>query len=98
MTYAIQGQTLTVRATLGVDLTGASSVLVHYKPPLIAEGTVSGIVDTPATGALHGTISAATLMTLGDWTFWVSAILSSGNTIKTFGTLVRVVSDGAVIE
>jgi len=95
---AVVGQSFRVYATFDADLTGASSVSIKYNPPAPGvQGTIAAIVDNAATGAVHADIPAASLTPAGDWSVWGVAVVQSGDTVKTYGAVLRVVPEGTVV-
>jgi len=91
---AVAGQTLRVNAVFGVDITGATSVLLKYKTPTGTPGQIVAFVDAADVGEIYGIVPAGTL-TAGDWTFWAEAVTTE--TIITYGKIIRVVAAGTVV-
>jgi hypothetical protein len=97
---AVVGQTLKVRARFDADLTGASSILIKYKPPGAAEGNIPGTLESVTDGKsiVTAKLTPAILATVGDWSIWGDAVDAEGDTVLTYGVLLKVVSKGTVIS
>jgi hypothetical protein len=93
MSKAIVGQSLRLTSTLGLDLSGASSVAIWYKTPAGETGSVTATVTTPSTGELYGDILSSIITISGAWYFMVKATLGSGNVVKSFGIPVEIVDE-----
>jgi hypothetical protein len=93
----VLGQSLRVNSVLGVDLSTAESVAIKYKAPGAEAVSLPATVDDPATGAIHADIPAASLTPDGEWSIWGVAVLLSGDTVKTYGSRIRVVAEGTVV-
>jgi len=104
----VVGQSLRVNFAFGdkqpdgtfipIDISGYTSCLLKFKPP--SPGVASQViatVDNALTGSGHGNISAATFSVAGDWSFMAEAILASGEVVKTYGTIVRVLAEFVVV-
>lgn len=76
------GQTeLSIRLITGIDITGASSVLIKYKKPsdsIVYSWNAS--IEDAASGIIYYNIqSVEDLNVSGKWKFWAHVTLSSGN-------------------
>ena len=98
MSSVVIGQPLRVTSTLNINLTGATNVQINYTSPSGVTGYVLAVVDTLAIGVIHADFPSTLLVVLGDWVLWASAITSSGDVVKTYGIVVKVVPEATLSE
>ena len=77
--YAGQSE-LRIRLTLGVDITGATTVQIKYIKPNGTEGAWTAVVETALTGIIYydvldGDIPEADY---GEWGFWGYVVFADG--------------------
>jgi hypothetical protein len=93
MAQAVIGQSLRITATLGIDITGASSVAIWYKKPTGTQGSSTATVTTPGTGVIYADFASTVIDTVGNWFFMVKVTLSSGNIVKSFGEAISILDE-----
>jgi len=70
---------LTIRLTVGQDITDATPVVIKYRKPSGVEGSWTASIITAATGVISYTMAdTAQLNEVGLWTFWAHITFSDG--------------------
>ena len=92
---AVVGQSIRINAVTGIDLTGATSVIMKYRSPSDIEVEVNATISDISTGAIYIDI-AEDVLTVGDW-YVMYEIVSNDVTYKSFGSIVRVLKEYAVV-
>jgi hypothetical protein len=93
--YGVVGQSLRVNAVLNISLDNATSITVNYRKPDNTIGSVPGEVDDILSGSIHCDLSESILDLIGSYFIWVIVITGEGETIKTFGNRISILSEGA---
>jgi hypothetical protein len=80
--FPVVGTSLRLSTTIGVSISGATSVQFGYRKP----GTTSiaywtAVVDDVPTGAIHYDVTAAQHDTAGAWTAWYKVVQSDGKVL-----------------
>lgn len=90
------GQTaLQIIRTLGVDITGATSVKLKYKKPSQKEGEWTATIDDAPTGQISYTVASADIIDeYGHWTVWAWVTLASGKVVAGEATRMTVYKEG----
>lgn len=81
---------------LPIDLTDCSSLTVKFRK--LSEATpieITGISDDPTTGVFSGSVTALQTEDTGGWSVWGVARWASGRVIKTHGTSIMIIAEGA---
>jgi len=92
----VQNTTVRLSVTIGVDITGASSVQFGYcKPGSLTIAYWTATVDDPTTGAIH---YDAVHDTPGIWALWYKVVQSDGKIIAIPAQSYAVVAEGQAVS
>ena len=71
----VVGQSYRISATLGINITGATSKQFGYrKPGSLTLAYWTAVVDDALTGAMHYDVTPANNDTPGNWTVWYKIV------------------------
>lgn len=86
---------VTLTATLGVDITGASSVLIKYKKPSGIPGQFNASIITALTGVIsYDIVDSSDLDESGNWSFWGYVTFSDGKAAPGQPYTVEIYEEG----
>lgn len=90
------GQTdLTIKATVGVDITGATATLIKFKKPTNETGDFTASIEDAALGIIKYEIQAVTdIDQYGAWTFWAHVTFADGDVAAGESFKVQVFQEG----
>jgi len=90
------GQTeLTIVRTVGIDITGATPVLIKFLKPSLEEGQFTGAITNAATGEITATITSVTdIDQYGTWSVWAHAVLADTHIIAGEASRMVVFKEG----
>lgn len=100
MTRIIEGSSLRINATLvddngtAINLTGASSIVIHVVRFGGTELELSATVVSATAGTCYADLTTAQVVGVGQWKAWAEAVISTGETCKTLAHTFLVVSEG----
>lgn len=93
-----KGQTeLSIRVNTGVDITGATAVLLKYKDPNGLEGSFTATIYDSYEGIInYDIVSSLDLNVVGKWTFWSHITFANAKSAPGKPFTLEVFKEGAI--
>ena len=85
---------LRLQLTTGVDITGATSLLIKYKDPDGTEGSFTATSSDDDNGVIYYDFTDGELDTRGVWTFWAYITFSDGRVAPGEVSTIKVYNEG----
>jgi len=93
-----KGQTeLSLRANTGVDITGATAMLIKYTDPDGNEGSFTASIYDASKGIInYDIVSSTDLNIIGKWVLWAYVTFVSGNSAAGKPFTLEIFNEGSI--